>query len=175
MDRFKKKILSFFSMFFVLFGLLTSCATNEDKFTLVVGMEAAYPPFNWTENQKTDENVQIKGKNNEYAAGYDIKVAKFIAEDNNWNLEIVAMEWDSLITSLQSGTINAICAGMSNTEERRQSIDFSDPYYDSTLYLVTRKNDTRFDSQTNFDFQSDLNDVKLVTQSGTFEDDIAQD
>ena len=55
MDRFKKKILAFFSMFFVLFGLLTSCATNEDKFTLVVGMEAAYPPFNWTENQKTDE------------------------------------------------------------------------------------------------------------------------
>ena len=45
-------------------------------------MEAAYPPFNWTENQKTDENVQIKGKNNEYSAGYDIKVAKFIAEDN---------------------------------------------------------------------------------------------
>lgn len=175
MDRFKKKILAFFSMFFVLFGLLTSCATNEDKFTLVVGMEAAYPPFNWTENQKTDENVQIKGKNNEYAAGYDIKVAKFIAEDNNWNLEIVAMEWDSLIPSLQSGTINAICAGMSNTEERRQSIDFSDPYYDSTLYLVTRKNDTRFDSQTNFDLQNDLNGVKLVTQSGTFEDDIAQD
>ena len=66
MDRFKKKILAFFSMFFVLFGLLTSCATNEDKFTLAVGMEAAYPPFNWTENQKTDENVQIKGKNNEY-------------------------------------------------------------------------------------------------------------
>ena len=80
MDRFKKKILAFFSMFFVLFGLLTSCATNEDKFTLVVGMEAAYPPFNWTENQKTDENVQIKGKNTEYAAAYDIKLAKFIAE-----------------------------------------------------------------------------------------------
>ena len=54
MDRFKKKILAFFSMFFVLFGLLTSCATNEDKFTLVVGMEAAYPPFNWTENQKKE-------------------------------------------------------------------------------------------------------------------------
>lgn len=173
--RFKKKFLVFFAPLFVLFLMLTGCGKQEDKFTLTIGMEAAYPPFNWTENSSNSDNVPIKGKNNEFAAGYDIAVAKYIAEENDWNLEVVAMEWDSLIPSLQSGTINAIAAGMSATTERKQSIDFSDPYYSSTLYLVARKNDSRFKNDTNFDFEKDLKGVKLVTQSGTFEDDIAAD
>lgn len=181
MQNLKKKLLVFFGASVMTLGLATSCSNstqstqNENAYTLIVGMEAAYPPFNWTENQSTDDNIQIKGKSGEYAAGYDVRIAKYIANDNNWNLEIVAMEWDSLIPSLNSGTITAICAGMSATSERMQSIDFSDPYYESTLYLVTRKSDTRFSSTDNFDFQNNLSGVKLVTQSGTFEDDIAED
>lgn len=170
-----RKIMHFFSFFLLCFVFVASCARQEDKFTLVIGMEASYPPFAWTENQKNDDNLQIKGKSNEFANGYDIKVAKFIASDNNWNIEIVAMAWDALIPSLQSGTINAIIAGMSITEQRRQTIDFSDPYYDSTLYLVARKDDARFDENQNFDFENNLAGVKLVTQAGTFEDDIAKE
>lgn len=184
LGRIKKKFLMFLGMFLMLFGALAGCSSNssntsnsnvvdENAYTLIVGMEAAYPPFNWTETTSTDENVLIKGS--EYAAGYDVKVAKHVAQDNGWNLQIIAMDWDSLIPALQTGTITTIMAGMSSTEERRQSIDFTDAYYDSTLYLVTRKNDSRFDSNSNFDFQNNLSGVKLVTQSGTFEDDIAED
>lgn len=170
-----KKIMYFLTFFLFCFGLIAGCAKQEDRFTLTIGMEAAYPPFNWTDDSKNDDNVQIKGKNNEFANGYDIRVAKFIAEDNDWNLEVVAMSWDSLIPSLQSGTINAIAAGMSVTEKRKESIDFSDPYYDSKLYLVARKDDSRFNENENFDFENNLTGVKLVTQAGTFEDDIAKE
>lgn len=173
LERLRKKILLFIGMLLMIFGALAGCSPQDDAYTLIVGMEAAYPPFNWTETSRTDDNVIIKGS--EYAAGYDVQVAKYVAEDNGWNLQIIALEWDSLIPSLQSGTITTIMAGMSSTEERRQSIDFTDAYYDSTLYLVTRKSDTRFDSGTNFDFQNNLSGVKLVTQSATFEDDIAAD
>lgn len=178
LGRIKKKLLVFLGLFLMLFGALAGCSSNsnsvdENAYKLIVGMEAAYPPFNWTETSSTDENVLIKGS--EYAAGYDVKVAKYVAQDNGWNLKIIAMDWDSLIPSLQAGTITAIMAGMSSTDERRQSIDFTDAYYDSTLYLVTRKYDSRFNSGSNFDFKNELKGVNLVTQSGTFEDDIAQD
>lgn len=157
------------------FSILSGCSDNQDEASFVIGMEANYPPFNWTEQSKTDDNVLIEGKQNEYAYGYDVRVARFIAEDNGWKLSVKAMGWDALIPSLSSGQISAICAGMSATSERLESIDFTNPYYDSTLVLVTRKDDPRFLEGKNFDFKSASKGVKLITQSGTFEDDIASD
>lgn len=179
---------SVFSLLCVAFSCFTvGCSSNtsdstsattsesEETFTFTVGMEANYPPFNWTENTQTDENVLIKGKTNEYAAGYDVKIAQFVAQDNNWNLEIVALEWDSLIPSVNSDIISAVCAGMSYTDERAESATFTDEYINSTLVLITRKNDSRFSSETNFDFQNELTGVKLITQANTFEDDLASE
>lgn len=173
-------LLPLFSLGLVACGSAASGSQSESDgnqtFTLTIGMEAAYPPFNWTE--KTSDpthNILIKGKTGEYAAGYDFQIASYVAKDNGWNLEVVAMGWDNLIPALGSGTINAICAGMSATAERRQSIDFTDPYYESKLVLITRKSDTRFSAESNFDFKANLKGVKLITQAGTFEDDLAHD
>ena len=58
----------------------------------------------------------------------------------NMKLEIYSMVWDSLIPALQSGTVDAIVAGMSPTAERKQEIDFTDTYYTSNLVIVIRKN-----------------------------------
>ena len=163
------------------FGALFSCenqSSNDTRQVLRIGMETAYPPFNWSENTKTDENVAVKGKSNEFANGYDVYIAKKIAESNDMRLEVVALSWEGLIPAIQNGTINAICAGMSVTDERKQSIDFTDPYYTSTLYLVTRKDDARFsayDENTNFDFQTESAGIKYISQSGVFEDEIAED
>lgn len=168
-----KKHLSLFLL--AAFFALSGCSNSQDEATFVIGMEANYPPFNWTEQSKTDDNVLIEGKRNEYAYGYDVRVARFIAEDNGWKLSIKAMGWDALIPSLANGQIRAICAGMSATSERLESIDFTNPYYDSALVLVTRKNDPRFSEEGDFDFKNASKGVKLITQSGTFEDDIASD
>lgn len=168
-------------LFLSLFGVPSpegkaSLATRRDApegFTLRIGMEANYPSFNWTETENDPENnYPIAGLTGQYAGGYDVQVTRFIAQDNGWNLEIQKLTWDGLIPSLQAGTINAVIAGMSDTAERRQSIDFTDPYYTSDLVIIARKDDDRFGD--NFD-PTTSQGMRFVTQLSTVEDEIAKD
>ncbi len=110
--------------------------TPSDEFR--VGMEAGYAPFNWS--QQTDENnaLPIQGQNS-YAGGYDVQIAKKVADGLGKKLVIVQTKWDGLAPALQSGKIDAIIAGMSPTAERRKEIDFTDPYYESQLVVVVQK------------------------------------
>ena len=62
-----------------------------------------------------------------------------VANKLGMKLEIYSIEWDSLIPALESGTIDAIVAGMSPTAERAQQIDFTDTYYESNLVVIIRK------------------------------------
>lgn len=135
-----KKLIRTASALLLLLALalsLSSCAsatTGEFK----VGLECAYAPFNWT--QATDANgaVPISGTN-EYAGGYDIEIAKKIAAGLNKKLVIVKTAWDGLTPAVQSGTIDAIIAGMSPTAERKLTIDFTSNYYRSDLVIVVKK------------------------------------
>ncbi len=103
-----------------------------------IGMEAGYPPFNWT--QQNDANGAVKiADNAEYAGGYDVQMAKKIAEGLGKELVIVKMEWDGLVPALQSNKIDAIIAGMSPTEERKKTIDFTENYYTSDFVMVIKK------------------------------------
>ena len=68
-----------------------------------------------------------------------MQVAKFIAAELGMKLEIVRYEFDSLITAVQSGNVNAIIAGMSPTEERLREIDFTACYYKSELVIIYKK------------------------------------
>ena len=92
--------------------------------TLRVGMECDYAPYNWTQADPSDEAVPLAAGG--YADGYDVRIAKRIAQELGMELEIVKTEWDGLVPSLTSGMIDCIIAGMSPTEERKVSIDFSD-------------------------------------------------
>ena len=92
----------------------TNDNSKEDN-TFKVGLEAGYPPFNWT--QLDDSNGAVKIQNAaEYAGGYDVEIAKIIAQELGKELVIVKTEWDGLIPALTSGKIDAIIAGMSPTE-----------------------------------------------------------
>ncbi|WP_036216118.1 transporter substrate-binding domain-containing protein [Lysinibacillus sphaericus] len=103
-----------------------------------IGMEAGYPPFNWT--QQNDANGAVKiADNAEYAGGYDVQMAKKIAEGLGKELVIVKLEWDGLVPALQSNKIDAIIAGMSPTEERKKTIDFTENYYTSDFVMVIKK------------------------------------
>lgn len=122
---------------------LASCGQENQGLTtegvLVVGMECAYAPFNWTETSQTESNVAISNLSGAYAEGYDVQVAKILAEELGLQLQIKALEWGALINNLQSGLIDCIIAGMSPTEERMQSIDFTEKYYESTHVLLLKK------------------------------------
>jgi putative lysine transport system substrate-binding protein len=132
------------------------------KGTLKVGMECNYAPFNWTQSEPSDTAVALPGGG--YADGYDVQVAKYIAEKLGMELEIVKTEWDGLPPALMSGKIDMIIAGMSPTEERKLAIDFSDPYYESNLTVVVRK-DSPFASAKSL---KDLAGAKITGQLNTF-------
>ena len=114
--------------------MLTSLACAE---TLRVGMECNYAPYNWTQTEPGENAITMAGGG--YADGYDVRIAKRVADYLGMDIEIVKTEWDGLIMSVMSGAIDCIIAGMSPTEERMLTIDFTDPYYESDLVIVVRK------------------------------------
>ncbi len=116
----------------------TSGAGGETgKKVLKVAMECSYAPYNWT--QPTDENgaVPISGSS-DFAYGYDVMMAKKIADELGYGLEIVKLDWDSLVPAVQSGKVDCVIAGQSITEERMQSVDFTNPYYYATIVTLVK-------------------------------------
>ena len=118
---------------------LQSSNTDTSNGTLRIAMECAYAPFNWTQTTDANGAVPISGKDNLYANGYDVQVAKYIAAELGMALEVYSYEWDSLIAAVQSGAVDAIIAGMSPTAEREEQVDFTDCYYNSNLVVIIKK------------------------------------
>ena len=120
---------------------LAGCGSKEsegaEKDTFVVGMECNYAPFNWTEAESSDRNVAVDAGG--YCDGYDVQIARNIADELGKELVIVKMDWDSLEPSLNSGSIDAIIAGMTDTEDRRKNADFTTPYYQSKMAMIVLK------------------------------------
>ena len=130
---------------------------------LKVGMECGYAPFNWTQSDDSNGAVKINGSS-DYAGGYDVQIAKKIAESMGKKLEIVKTDWEGLLPALTSGKIDLIIAGMSATKERKESIDFSDNYYTSDLVVVVKKDGPYANAKTINDFAG----AKLTGQLNTF-------
>ena len=118
--------------------LKSNNGTATKNITLKIAMECAYAPFNWS--QTTDANGAVKIANGDlYANGYDVQIAKYIAAELGVNLEIYAVDWESLISGVQAGTYDGIIAGMSPTAQREEQVDFTDCYYNSNLVIIYKK------------------------------------
>lgn len=156
-----KKILS---VILTVALLSVGCAFAEG--TLRVGMECNYTPFNWTQAEQGENGVALDGGG--YADGYDVRIAQKIAEALDKELVIVKTEWDGLVPSLTSGMIDCIIAGMSPTEDRMATIDFSDSYYESDLVIVVRA-DSAYANATSL---ADFSGAKIVGQLNTFHDTV---
>ena len=153
-------------------ALFSSCGGEQTGLTtegvLVVGMECAYAPFNWTETESTDSNVAIANIAGAYAEGYDVQVAKIIAEELNLELQVKALEWGALINNLNVGGIDLIIAGMSPTPERLESIDFTNMYYESTHVMLVQKS-SDYATATSLD---DFEGATVIGQTGTIYADL---
>lgn len=125
--------------------VLTSEAPQNPTGTLKIAMECAYEPYNWTDLDTPsqgavpiyDENG--KPKAGQYANGYDVQIAQYVANKLGMKLEVYSYEWDSLIPAVKSGAVDAIIAGMSPTPEREAEVDFTDMYYTSNLVVIYKK------------------------------------
>ena len=143
--------------------------TNESN-EFRVGMECAYAPNNWQESEATDSNVPVENVAGTYAEGYDVQIAKAIAEGLGKELVIVKLSWDGLIDALNQGQIDAIIAGMMDTAERRESINFSEPYRETTYGQMVLADSPYLNATSIQDFSG----AAVLGQQGTALDDVIE-
>ena len=113
-------------------------ASSSSSNTLKVAMECGYAPYNWTQTTDANGAVKISGST-EYAYGYDVMMAKLIAEKLGKDLEIVKLDWDSLVPAVQSGTVDCVIAGQSIPSDRLQMVDFTTPYYYASIVCLVNE------------------------------------
>ena len=138
---------------------------------LRVGMEVAYAPYNWQTTEETEYTIPVDGLDGQYADGYDVQIAKVVGKELGREPVAVKLKWEGIIDALLNGQIDVIIAGMAPTEERKQSIDFSDPYFTGTYGLLVRK-DGEYASATKL---SDFSGASVLGQANTMLDDIIDD
>lgn len=170
----KKKLAALLAAAMVLSTALAGCGSSsssaaataettgaDGRETLRVAMSADYAPFDWL--QEDDSNGAVMTTNGSYMNGYDVIMAKKIADELDMDLEITQVDWDGLILSISSDMVDCAIAGMSITSERAQSVDFSDPYYSADIVLVVSQ-DSPYASATSL---ADLSGATLTSAMNT--------
>ena len=128
-----------------MFFPVSSPAKATDVIT--VGTNAEFPPFEYIGNDGEPD-------------GFDMAVIKAIGEAEGFEVKITNMEFKSLIASLSTGSLDAVIAGMTVTDERKQSVDFSDSYYTAKQCIVVP-------ADSDVTSLADLNGKKIAVQEGT--------
>jgi polar amino acid transport system substrate-binding protein len=147
-NQFVRKGLSLLSGIVLLALLLAGCAPKS-KSTLVVGMELNYPPFEMIDPQGRPAGISVEMAN---------ELGKFIEKD----VQIQNIPFDGLIPALKTGKIDLIISSMTETPQRAQSIDFSEPYLRTGLCLLVNKS-AGIDSIE----QADRANISVAVKQGT--------
>ena len=129
---------------------------------LRVGMECGYAPYNWTQNDDSNGAVPIVDTS-DYAYGYDVMMAKLLAEKLGYEVQINRIDWDSLPIALKAGKVDCVIAGQSITAQRLESVDFTEPYYYASVVGLAKK-DNAAASATSV---ADLDGVACTSQINT--------
>lgn len=149
---------------------LASCGTLPPALSdgiLTVGLECGYAPFNWSTTTATNTTVAIQDSSF-LCDGYDVRVSSYLAEALDVELRIIKTDWDGLIPSLTSGNIDAIIAGMTDTPSRRETISFSQPYFETRSIMIVLPTSSFAGAQTVSDFAG----ARVVAQAGTLQNDM---
>lgn len=144
------KILSILLAVALVFSCAACGAAKKDSDAakkLVMGTNASFPPYEFV-----DDNNNI--------VGIDAEIAAAVAEKMGYELEIKDMEFDSLITAVQSGSIDFALAGMTVTDERKESVNFSDTYATGVQVIIVAEGST-------IKAVEDLSGKKIGVQAGT--------
>ncbi|MBQ6129330.1 MAG: basic amino acid ABC transporter substrate-binding protein [Lachnospiraceae bacterium] len=107
--------------------VLCACGSGSSG-KLVMATNAAFPPYEYVEGSEI--------------VGIDAEIAKLIADDLGKELVIEDMAFDSIIAAVQSGKADIAMAGMTVTEDRKQNINFSDPYTEAAQVIVVKNDST---------------------------------
>ena len=121
-------------------------APAEPQGTLVMGTNAAFPPYEYMEGKKV--------------VGIDAEIAAAVAEKINMKLEIKNMDFDALIPAVSTGNIDIVLAGMTVTPEREQAVNFTDSYATGVQVVIVTENSSIASIE-------DLEGKKIGVQQGT--------
>ena len=126
----------------------SSVEAIKEKGELVMLTNASFPPYEYL----GDDNKP---------AGVDVDLMGQVAEELGVELKVVDMDFDGLIAALMAGKGDAVAAGLTVTDERKQSVDFSDDYATATQYIIAKEDDDSIQSV------DDLADKVVGVQLGT--------
>ncbi len=161
----KKKLIALLTMACVAClsaVLLTGCSSQQSESSdgnppdnkLVVGFDKSYPPYGFVD------------ENNEYT-GFDLDMAKEVAERNGWEVQLEAIDWDAKDSLLNQGSINCIWNGFT-MEGREDNYTFSEPYMLNEQVVVVKKD-------SGIKTLADLKDKTVVTQADSAALDVLSD
>ncbi len=143
------KIVSLVLASVMMLAVLVACGEKEEDSTITFGTNAEFPPF---------EYVTANGVIGEFD-GIDMAIVKKIGEDNACEVKIENMEFDSLLLALENGQVDAVIAGMTITEEKKDAVDFSTPYYTAKQVMIVKED-------SDIQKASDMADKQIVVLQG---------
>lgn len=133
---------------------------TEEGGQLVLGTSADFAPYEF--------HKMVNGKDT--ILGFDVALARKIAEEMGKELVIKDMDFNSLLNELDNGTVDLVAAGLSPSEERKKQVDFSDPYYSGEQCCIIRKEDAdKYTSLESFKGQ------QIAAQTGSIQEGIAKE
>ncbi|PZE20170.1 basic amino acid ABC transporter substrate-binding protein [Paenibacillus xerothermodurans] len=132
-----------------------SAPESPEKKVLIMGTSADYPPY---------ENVDAK--NGGEIVGFDVDIAKYVADKMGYELQIQNMDFNGLIAALQSKRVDFVMSAMSVDEERKKSVDFSDTYFVAKNTIVSKGDYTTLDS---------IKDKRIGVQLGSTQEQVVAD
>ncbi len=133
--------------------VIADTAVGAKDNQIVIATNAAFPPFEYVEGDKY--------------FGVEIEIMALFAKEIGKNLAINDMEFDSVCTAVAEGTCDIGASGLTITENRKEILDFSTPYYNASQKLIAAANDTAFDAcKTVEDCEAVLKSLKKGTKIG---------
>jgi len=124
-----KRMLSILLIGVMLTGLLsmTGCTSSETLEEITVAMELAYPPFEMKDDAGNPAGISV-----DFAKAFGVYIGKEVIIQNT--------AWDGLIPSLQTGKVDFVISSMTIRDDRKEQVDFSDPYANALLAILANKN-----------------------------------
>lgn len=133
--------------------------------TLRIGMSCDNPPFGWVQDTESEDDTVLPLSNDSgYAGGYDVQVAKEIADQLGVDLEIVQYDRGDLIGAVEDGDIDLMISGVNPLATRADRIDFTDSYYDNDYVVVVQKDGSYSDATTIHDFS----EARITAQTDSY-------
>ena len=166
----KKIIVALVLIAAVYFGL--KYHSGRDR-VLRIGTECNKPPHHWEEDHQTDSNVPLINVEGHYVDGYDIQIAKIIAESIGAKLEVKKLPYQELISELNRRGIDAIFSSMLDTSARKKVIAFSDVYeiHPAEYCIMVHKDGKYADAKTLKDF---IGATFVAQKDSTYDRAVAQ-